>query len=374
MQTLSTPVDVGPLTERVSRREVRRSWRALVAEHPEARDTTGTIRRVMLGVPTVAVAIVALVLAGILVAEVVRGETQVSTAVIVQASLGGVLALTCVLTGTTWLRLLRRRRRPRVHHRLMRFAAANSMSYQPGPTGAERGSPLKARGGLNLTRVLRTAGERAIEFANYELAAPTSTSTSPPFGGYAALRLPAPLPNILLRSEDGPRRSLLTPAALRGSQVLSLEGDFDRFFRLYCPEGYERDALYLFTPDVMARLVDHLRGLDVEIIDDWMYLVSSRDLVTDRADRWLALTAAVDALDDRVERWGRWRDERAAGAAGAGAAGAASAGGVGQPPVRVRQVAKQGRRLRTIWSPGTIAITSATALCFAGLVVAVALH
>ena len=204
MQGLSAPIDVTPLTERVTRREVRRSWRALVAAHPEARDTVGTIRRVMLGVPTVVVAIVALVLAGILVGEVVGGETEVSTAVIVQASLGGVLVLTCLLTGTTWIRLLRRRPRPRVHHRLVRFAAANGMTYEPGPTGARRGSPLKTRGGLNLTRVLRTEGERPIEFANYELAAPTSSSTSPPFGGYAALRLPAPLPNILLRSRDGP--------------------------------------------------------------------------------------------------------------------------------------------------------------------------
>ena len=371
MHGLRTPVDTTALTEPTTRREVRRSWRALRDAHPDARDLTGTIRRVILGVPTVVIACILVGLTITLIGEMVRGETSLTTALIVQVTLGGLLGLTALLTGWTWIRLLRRRTRPRVHHRLMRFAEANGMSYDPGPTGGRRGSPFKLKGGLNLQRVLRTPGERGIEFANYELAAPSSSSTAPPFGGYCAIRLPAPLPNILLRSEDGPRRPLLTPASLRGSQVLSLEGDFDRYFRLYCPEGYERDALYLFTPDVMARLVDHVRGLDVEIIDDWMYLVSARDLVTDRADRWLALTAAVDALDDRVERWGRWRDERLAGVAPAGVAPAA---GAGEPAVRIREVAKPGRRLRTVWSPGTIVIVVGTCLVFAGLIVGLSLR
>jgi hypothetical protein len=181
------------------------------------------------------------------------------------------------------------------------------------------------------------------------------------------LRLPVALPNILLQSEEGPRRPLHTSAALRETQVLKLEGDFDRFFRLYCPEGYERDALYLFTPDVMARLVDHLRGLDVEIVDDWMFLITARDLITDRAERWEALAAAVDALDDRIERWGRWRDERIARGEAVGPAGGPGAGS----RTGSASVAARGRRLRTAWSVGTIFIVGFVALCFVGLVVAI---
>ncbi len=44
-------------------------------------------------------------------------------------------------------------------------------------------------------------------------------------------------------------------------QVLPLEGDWDRHFTLYCPEGYERDALQVMTPDVMAAMIDGAQRL-----------------------------------------------------------------------------------------------------------------
>lgn len=87
--------------------------------------------------------------------------------------------------------------------------------------------------------------------------------------GYLAIRLPRRLPNIVLdaRSNDrGPFSSLRN--APIASQHLSLEGDFDTHFRLYVPAGYERDALYVFTPDLMALLIDEAGDLDVEIRDD----------------------------------------------------------------------------------------------------------
>ena len=55
-------------------------------------------------------------------------------------------------------------------------------------------------------------------------------------------------------------------------QALSLEGDFDKYFTLYCPEGFERDALYVFAPDLMALLIDEAGGKHVEVIDDWMFV------------------------------------------------------------------------------------------------------
>lgn len=374
MQALPTPLDTTALTERVRRRDVRRSWRLLVREHPEARDGVGVVRRFVLGAGALVAPIGLLAFVLIVVETVAEGAEDVVTAVIVQSVLGGFMALSGVMCTWAWIRVRRRRPRKRVHHRLARFAAANGMTYSPGPTGTARDAPLRQRGSLNLYRVLRTPGPRGLEFANHELTRSTTENTTPTFGGYCAMRLPVALPNILLRSEDGPKRPLHTSSVVRDSQVLSLEGDFDRYFRLYCPAGYERDALYLFTPDVMARLVDHLRGLDIEIIDDWMYLVSARDLITDSADRWEALAAAVDALDDRVERWGRWRDERSAETTrAAGAVGAVSAtdGPGADPVVRVRQVAPAGRRLRTTWGAGTILIVGTVALGFVALLVAV---
>jgi hypothetical protein len=90
--------------------------------------------------------------------------------------------------------------------------------------------------------------------------------------GYVAVKLSTPLPNIVLDAVGNNGLFGSLPAALDGSQRLSLEGDFDRTFTLYCPSGYEADALYLFTPDIMARFVDHAAALDVEIVDDWLFL------------------------------------------------------------------------------------------------------
>lgn len=359
MNALPRPIDTTALTERIRRRDVRRSWRLLKLEHPEARDLFGTMRRVILAVPAFGLPISLLAVGAGISSEAAAGEADAVSAVIVLSVIGGFLAFAGVLCGRAWWRLRRRRPMPRVHHRLMRFAAANGMSYSPGPTSTLRGAPFRRRGSLNLYRVLRTPGPRGLEFANYELATSTSSNTAPQFGGYVALRLPVALPHIVLRSEDGPKRPLQTSAVLRESQQLPLEGDFDTYFRLYCPAGYERDALYLFTPDVMARLVDHLRGLDVEILDDWMYLISARDLVTDKAERWEALSAAVDALDDRVARWDRWRDDRIAEGLEVGDADAPTALRTG------------GRKLRTAWSAGTIVLVGFVSLCFVALLIAV---
>jgi hypothetical protein len=87
--------------------------------------------------------------------------------------------------------------------------------------------------------------------------------------GYLAIMLPRRLPQMVLDATRNDRHgasSLLhVPSA---DQALSLEGDFDRHFRLYAPTGYERDALYVFTPDLMALLIDEAGDLDVEIRDD----------------------------------------------------------------------------------------------------------
>ena len=148
-------------------------------------------------------------------------------------------------------------------------------------------------------------------------------------------------------------------------QKLSLEGDFDRYFSLYCPQGYERDALYLFTPDIMARFIDNAAALDVEIVDDWLFLYGKREFSGLDPATWAWLFSVVAALLDKFAQWARWRDEqlttdaaaratapRAVGdasAIGDGAVGAASAlpfaapAGVLRPPPGV---AHQGRRLK----------------------------
>ena len=120
-----------------------------------------------------------------------------------------------------------------------------------------------------------------------------------------------PLPHIVLdaTSNNGLFGSNL-PSTFARSQRLSLEGDFDRYFSMYCPEGYETDALYLFTPDIMARFIDNAAALDVEIVDDWLFLYTKRDAVTLDPASWAWMFGAVAATLDKLAQWERWRDDR----------------------------------------------------------------
>ena len=94
--------------------------------------------------------------------------------------------------------------------------------------------------------------------------------------GFIALQLDRRLPNMVLdaKANNGIFGMSNLPVTLSKDQILSLEGDFNEHFTLYCPKEYETDALYVFTPDLMALLIDDADAFDVEIVDDWMFVYS----------------------------------------------------------------------------------------------------
>jgi hypothetical protein len=63
------------------------------------------------------------------------------------------------------------------------------------------------------------------------------------------------------------------PDVFNRNQTLKLEGNFNNYFTLYAPAEYARDALYVFTPDVMAALIDSGSKYDLEVMDNslWIY-------------------------------------------------------------------------------------------------------
>ncbi|MFX9112502.1 hypothetical protein ABTN46_19510, partial [Acinetobacter baumannii] len=83
-------------------------------------------------------------------------------------------------------------------------------------------------------------------------------------------------------------------------------------------------------------------ALDVEIVDDRLFLYAERDLVTLDPATWQWLDATIGALTAKLDQWARWRDERVQSEQGAPADAAASTPHVTPPPV----VAPAGRRLR----------------------------
>jgi hypothetical protein len=135
--------------------------------------------------------------------------------------------------------------------------------------------------------------------------------------GYLVMRLDRALPHIVLDATRNDRTfGSSIPMPIARDQRLSLEGDFDSHFRLYCPTGYERDALYVMTPDLMALLIDDAGDLDAEIVDDLFYLYSNDAFdVSDPAlwDRLASIRAVLGAK--ALSQTEHYSDDRAGGRA-----------------------------------------------------------
>lgn len=277
-----------------------------------------------------------------------------------------ILALAGALTAAVlYVRRTSRRRQER-WFRLERFARANGMSFQLGAGARDLPGVIFSVGSARqASDLVRGTTPREVEFGNYQYTTGSGKNRTTHRWGYVAIKLDVPLPNIVLdaTSNNGLFGSNL-PATFDKDQRLSLEGDFDRYFALYCPKGYEQDALYLFTPDIMTRFIDHAAALDVEIVDDWLFLYGKREFSGLDPATWAWLFSAVAALLDKFAQWSRWRDDRLrieAGAAasatteagepaaGRGAAVAPGALPFAVPPEALRPppgVAQPGRRLR----------------------------
>ncbi|MGP6178630.1 hypothetical protein ACTU6U_15165 [Microbacterium sp. A196] len=208
-----------------------------------------------------------------------------------------------------WLSVRRRRV---ADFRLDRFAAANNMTY----TGEVSDPPLP---GMIFTlgrarkadQLVRGHSPRFVEFGNYQYTTGSGKNSTTHKWGYVAVKLDVPLPNIVLDAlGNNAIFGTNLPASFQKEQHLSLEGDFDKYFTLYCPAGYEQDALYLFTPDIMARFIDNAAQLDVEIVDDWLFLYTKRQASTLDPATWAWLFGTVGALITKFDQWARWRDER----------------------------------------------------------------
>lgn len=123
--------------------------------------------------------------------------------------------------------------------------------------------------------------------------------------------LPAEAPRITLRSRRGGGALSVLPRRPTGRSQLRLEGDFSDVFEVSVPHGYETDALYVLTPDLMAILLDESADLDLEIVDRTLHLYLPAVDLTDEIELHGFLTV-IAALHDRFgRRTLLYRDEAA---------------------------------------------------------------
>ncbi|WP_435744409.1 hypothetical protein [Microbacterium sp. PMB16] len=118
-----------------------------------------------------------------------------------------------------------------------------------------------------------------------------------------AVRIPLPseAPRIALRSRRGGGALSVLPRRPSGRSELRLEGDFSDVFEVSVPTGYETDALYVLTPDLMAIILDHSHDLDLEIVDSTLHVYFSAIDLSDAVELSRFLTV-IAALYDRFGR------------------------------------------------------------------------
>lgn len=223
-------------------------------------------------------------------------------------------------------------------YRLDRFAAANGLTFSPRDADpAYPGAIFQLGRARTALDHLRSASDRFLDYGNYQYVTGSGKNQTTRTWGFLALQLDRALPNMVLdaKANNGIFGTNL-PATFRKDQVLSLEGDFDKHFTLYCPKEYERDALYVFTPDLMALLIDNAAPFDVEIVDTWMFVYSSSAFDMRQPGVHQRLLGIVDTVGAKtLSQTDRYADER-----------------VGDPALNI--VAPQGQRLRRGVSVGAI--------------------
>ncbi len=160
--------------------------------------------------------------------------------------------------------------------RFSEFAALNNAKHESNRQYDDRPGMIFGRGNQKkFIDIVSFSNGSIAELGVYKCTTGSGKSRQDHFYSFVRVRLPRRLPNMILDSKKnnsfGGKLSNL-PQGFSRDQHLSLEGDFDRHYSLYAPEQYHRDALYIFTPDVMHALVDSLSTYDCEIIDDSFYV------------------------------------------------------------------------------------------------------
>lgn len=195
--------------------------------------------------------------------------------------------------------------------RLFKFAQANGLSFVEDVVSPSYPGMIFHSGH---TRRIEEAFwfSDGIEIGNYAYDEGSGRNRHTYKWGYVKIKLNRRLPHMIL---DAKANNFWKFSSLSGSfdrsQVLKLEGDFNSYFTLYAPQAYARDALYVFTPDVMAAMIDHGKNFDIEIVDDQLFIYSATYFPLDNPALYGQLLTIVTTLrSELLDQTDYYADER----------------------------------------------------------------
>jgi hypothetical protein len=217
-----------------------------------------------------------------------------------------------------------RLREPSIIDDLAPFAVANNLTYlavTEDPTYPGSMFTVQNAKEKRLTNHLQPTSGREFDIGTFEYIVAEDSQRVRHAYGYVAVRLDHTLPNMVLSSIANRKKYANELPTIDASQTYRLEGDFNEYFRLYCPRGYEVDALYFFAPDLMELLVDEVGDFDVELVDDWLFVYSPQPF--DGVHLWERLFRIIDVVGAKAAKQGEhYVDDRSATPATIAPAGA----------------------------------------------------
>ncbi len=129
---------------------------------------------------------------------------------------------------------------------------------------------------------------------------------------FLQLALPRSVPHLILRN----RRSRIVPlftGRTAAETTLRLDGDYHNAFTLIAPASYERDALEIFTPNLIAALLEFADAAEFELVDRTAFLYLPARTPVWTAEVMRAVLELADDLNRMLDRQtGRYIDERSA--------------------------------------------------------------
>lgn len=230
--------------------------------------------------------------------------------------------------------------------KLYKFAAANGLEFRYDT--ADPGYPgMIFDEGDSRTIQEALLFKDGTEIGNYQYSTGSGKSRQTHSWGYVRIKLTRRLPNMVLDSRKNNFLGSNLPDTFSRGQTLSLEGDFNNYFTLYAPKEYERDALYVFTPDVMAAVIDTGQAYDMEVIDDNLMLYMPGLVALNSEIKLKMLLGIVEKIGTELRDQSHYyADER-----------------VGDRAMNI--VAEPGRRLKSGVGIGTIVVFAFFILYFA---------
>lgn len=139
------------------------------------------------------------------------------------------------------------------------------------------------------------------EFSNYYYTTGSGRSRQTHDYGVLRITLTRKLPHIVLDNRSNNFLNISNLPTYKGRQKLQLEGDFNKYFDLYVPAGYERDALYFITPELMQQLIDYGAKFDIEIIDNYLYIYSEKPFKLQKEETIRGLFTLIHLLGGEVQ-------------------------------------------------------------------------